>query len=119
MGSVMIRLIWSIVLGTFFWLPTICMAAVQGEYTIVIKDHKFEPEQLTIPANQKVKLVIDNQDSPPEEFESNDLKREKIIQGNSQGTVMVGPLTPGAYHFVGEFHEDTAKGVMIVEQKEE
>jgi len=83
-------------------------------YTIIIKEHKFIPEVTEIPAGQKVKLIIDNQDSTPEEFESHSLKREKIINGNSKGVVLVGPLNSGEYEFFGEFNEDSAQGKIVV-----
>ena len=84
------------------------------EYTIVIKNNRFEPSEITVPAGKRVKLIIDNQDATAEEFESHDLQREKVIAGNSRGTVWVGPLAAGRYAFVGEFHEDTAKGTLVV-----
>jgi len=83
------------------------------EFTIAIKNHRFEPSELTVPAGQKVKLVIDNRDATPEEFESHDLKREKVIAGKTKAVIWVGPLRPGKYRFVGEFHEATAQGVLI------
>ena len=89
--------------------------AADPEFTLVIKDHKFSPAELKVPANTKIKLIVDNQDATPEEFESKELKREKIIPGKSKGTVMIGPLKPGRYPFFGEFHEKTAKGVVIAE----
>ena len=89
--------------------------AAEPEFTIAIRDHKFEPAEVRIPANTKVKLVIDNQDATAEEFESKELKREKVIPPKTKGTVLVGPLKAGRYSFVGEFHEKTAKGVLIVE----
>lgn len=84
------------------------------EFTLTIKDHTFTPAQLELPAGQRVKLIIDNQDPTPEEFESHKLKAEKVIPGASKGIVFVGPLKPGEYKFVGEFHEDKAKGVIVV-----
>ena len=84
------------------------------EFTIVIKDHQFTPAELTIPAGVKVKLIIDNQDATPEEFESHELNREKIIPGNSQAKIFVGPLEAGVYPFFGEFNEATAQGKLIV-----
>lgn len=93
--------------------PTAARAAEAGEYVIVIKDHRFEPATITVPAGTRVKLVIDNRDATPEEFESLDLRREKIVPGNSKGTVWVGPLPPGEYGFFGEFHQGTAKGTLI------
>ena len=84
------------------------------EFTIVIKDHQFTPAELTIPAGVKVKLIIDNQDATPEEFESHELNREKIIPGNRQAKIFVGPLEAGVYPFFGEFNEATAQGKLIV-----
>jgi plastocyanin len=88
-------------------------AAEDVERTIVIKDHRFAPETVEVPAGERVKLVIDNQDSTPEEFESLDLRREKVVPANTKATIWIGPLTKGEYEFVGEFHEDTAKGKLI------
>ncbi|MGI9212390.1 MAG: cupredoxin domain-containing protein [Methylococcaceae bacterium] len=91
----------------------------QAEDTVVqhelsIKDHQFIPSELSIVAGEKVKLTIRNEDSTPEEFESRSLKREKIIPGNSQVVMTIGPLKPGTYEFFGEFHESTAKGRITV-----
>lgn len=92
------------------------LSAVAGDQPtvdLVIKDHKFQPAEITVPAGVKVKLLVDNQDSTPEEFESYELGREKIIPGGQKAVIYVGPLKPGRYPFFGEFHEDTAKGVLI------
>lgn len=83
------------------------------EFTIVIKDHKFTPDVVEVPADTKVKLIVDNQDATPEEFESHDFKREKIIQGKTKATIAVGPLKAGEYKFFGEFNEKTAQGKLI------
>ncbi|HER34980.1 MAG TPA: cupredoxin domain-containing protein [Halothiobacillaceae bacterium] len=82
---------------------------------LAIKDHRFQPETVTIPAGEKVKLMVHNQDATPEEFESYELNREKIIPGNSKAVVFVGPLDPGEYPFFGEFNQDTAQGRVVVE----
>jgi hypothetical protein len=93
---------------------TLALADTTQEFRLVIKDHKFEPTELMIPAGVKVKLVVDNQDATPEEFESHELNREKVIPGNSQAGIFVGPLDAGVYPFFGEFNEATAKGKLIV-----
>jgi plastocyanin len=89
--------------------------AADAEVQLVIRDHRFEPAELKVPAGQRVRILVDNQDATPEEFESASLKREKVIPGKTKGQVLVGPLKPGRYPFVGEFHEATAKGVLIAE----
>ena len=68
---------------------------------------------MEVPTGKKVKLLIENRDSTPEEFESHSLNREKVIPGKSTGTVYIGPLAAGSYPFVGEFNEKTAKGVIV------
>lgn len=88
-------------------------AQAAEEFNLKIKDHHFIPETLEIPAGEKVKIIILNEDSTPEEFESYELNREKIIGGNSKGIVFVGPLDAGTYPFFGEFNMDTAKGRII------
>lgn len=95
-------------------LAILAAPAFAADYTLVIKDHKFSPEILEIPAGQKVKITIDNQDPTPEEFESHELNREKIIPGNSKGIVFIGPLEAGEYPFFGEFNMDTALGKVVV-----
>lgn len=94
--------------------PALSMAA-GNEFELVIKDHRFNPAELTVPAGVKVKLIVINQDSTPEEFESHSLNREKIIAGNSKANIYVGPLKPGKYKFFGEFNEATAKGTLIAQ----
>lgn len=89
--------------------------ALAGEpvFTISIKDHRFDPVDLEIPAGKKIKLIVKNLDPTPEEFESYDLNREKIIAGGREGIVYIGPLDPGTYDYFGEFHPDTAQGRII------
>lgn len=85
------------------------------DLTITIKNHRFQPAELKVPANKRVTLTVVNDDATPEEFESHEMKVEKVIPGKSKGVVRFGPLKPGRYPFVGEFHEDTAKGTVIAE----
>lgn len=83
---------------------------------ITIDNHLFYPSEIRIPANTKIKLLIINKDSTPEEFESYELNREKVIPGNAKSVVFIGPLKPGRYPFFGEFNMSTAQGVVIVEE---
>lgn len=89
--------------------------AADPEVSLSIKNHRFEPAELRVAAGQRVKLVVHNQDSTPEEFESKALKSEKVIPGGAKASIFIGPLKPGRYAFVGEYNEATAKGVVIAE----
>ena len=79
--------------------------AASQEFELRIREHLFYPSNLEVPANQKIRLVIINEDATPEEFESYELNREKVI--------FIGPLSPGEYVFFGEFYPRTAQGKII------
>lgn len=89
------------------------VSAQAEDYVITIKNNQFSPQTLTIPADQKVKVTVKNQDATPAEFESYDLKREKVISGNSEAIVFIGPITAGSYAYFDDFHRDITKGVII------
>lgn len=85
------------------------------EFKLVLHNHIYQPAELKVPAGTKFKLLIENRDASPEEFESTEFNREKIVLPNSSTSVFVGPLKAGSYRFFGDFHQDTAQGRLIVE----
>ena len=68
-----------------------------------------------MPAGRRILLKVVNRDPMSEEFDSPALKAEKVIAGASEGIVRISALDPGRYRFVGEYHAETAKGVLIAE----
>jgi hypothetical protein len=96
-------------------LAGVAVADNMPEFTLVIKDHLYQPTELRVPAGAKIKIIVRNEDATPEEFESTDFGREKIVPPNASITVFVGPLKAGTYRFFGDFHQDTAQGRLIVE----
>lgn len=98
---------------SFLLIPCFTFAKLP-EAVIEIRDNLFVPQTIVIPANQKVKLTFINHDTTPEEIDSFDLNREKVIFGNSKGTIFVGPLPPGEYQYFGEYHPNTAVGSVVV-----
>jgi hypothetical protein len=99
-------------------LAAVSVGAAMAETPVIrieIRDHLFYPDHVKIPADTKVKLLVHNTDPTPEEFESYELNREKIIVGGSRAVIFVGPLPPGEYPFFGEFYPETAQGKVIAE----
>lgn len=88
-------------------------AAEESALSLVLENHRFTPDRLEVPAGKKVKVTIDNRDATAEEFDSGDLRVEKVIPGKSKGVVWLGPLKPGEYKFMGEYNEKTAQGVVV------
>ncbi|MBR9790239.1 MAG: cupredoxin domain-containing protein [Gammaproteobacteria bacterium] len=97
--------------------PLRALAALP-EVVIEIRDHLFIPQTVRIPEDRKVRLVFINHDPSPEEIDSFDLNREKVIFGNSKGSIFVGPLPSGSYKFFGELHPNSAVGYVIVTDEE-
>lgn len=88
-------------------------AANETIFHLAISNHLFYPDTLTVPAGIRFKVIIDNQDATPEEFESFELNREKVVMGGASSSVFIGPLKPGTYPFFGEFNPETAQGKII------
>jgi hypothetical protein len=92
-------------------------AAQGGPVRLTIKDHRFTPAEVTVPAGERMKIEITNLDSTPEEFESGDLKVEKIIVPGGKIVVTVGPLKARTYKFFGDYHPETATGTLTAIEK--
>ena len=97
------------------FFPASTAIAADLELALVIKNHMFEPPELKVPTNQRIKLNIQNLDKTAEEFESHSMKKEKVIPAGGKAVIFLGPLKPGSYEFIGEFNPKTAKGVVIAE----
>ncbi len=88
-------------------------AAGEPEFHLVLDKHKFTPDRIEVPAGKKVKLLVENRDATPAEFESETLKVEKVVAGKGKAVVFIGPLKPGEYKFVDEYNEKSAFGVIV------
>jgi plastocyanin len=82
---------------------------------VTIKDHRFTPSEIRVPAGKPVTLTIKNDDPAAEEFDSSALKVEKVIAGGRSGTVRLRALNAGRYPFIGEYHPQTAQGIVIAQ----
>lgn len=80
---------------------------------ITISGGHFVPSEVPVPAGQKLKLIVRNQDSTMSEFESSDFHREKVVAPGGEITVYVGPLDPGSYEFFDDFHPED-RGHLVV-----
>jgi plastocyanin len=85
------------------------------EIPVTIEKNRFQPSEIKVKAGQPFVLVVTNKDATPEEFESKELRIEKVIPAGKTMKIRVRALKPGAYPFVGEYHEATAKGRIVAE----
>lgn len=90
--------------------------AMADPVALSLTEHKFTPSEFTVPANQKFQIKVTNNDATPAEFESHDLKVEKIIVPGGTVTVSAGPLKPGTYQFFDDYHPDDASGTVTAKE---
>ena len=98
-------------LGDPLYTPT----NADGRVELILKDHRFTPAEIHVPANKRIEFVVKNQDPTADEFDSSALRVEKVIGGHSEGIVRLRALDPGRYPFMGEFNAATAQGVVVAE----
>ncbi|HME21748.1 MAG TPA: cupredoxin domain-containing protein [Acetobacteraceae bacterium] len=94
------------------------LPSLAGEpITLTIKEHRFTPDQVTAPAGERFQIKVSNLDATPSEFESRELRVEKIVVAGGTISVMAGPLKPGTYKFFDDYHPDTAIGTLTAVEK--
>ncbi len=95
--------------------PAARAADPPAEIVLSIEKNRFQPDEIKVKAGAPFVLVITNKDGTPEEFESKDLRIEKVIPAGKTVRLKMPALKSGTYGFVGEYHEKTAKGRIIAE----
>ena len=82
-------------------------------FNLVIRDGRFAPATIEVPANTKFRLLIKNEGPGAEEFESIELRKEKVLGPGASSFLIFQPMKPGSYKFFGDFHPETAQGRFI------
>ena len=105
------------IVSAAIWAAAVNVAGAGEPYTVQLtaRDGRFYPETLSVPAGQRVKIVFRNDGPGIEEFDSRDLRQEKVVMPGATLAFVLAPLKPGVYRFIGELHPDTAKGQVIAE----
>ena len=106
----------TVCMGIALLVLTLAFPVMAGdEIRITLKDNRFHPAEVKANAGVEITLIVRNDDKMAEEFESRDLKQEKLIRAGGTATLKIRPLKAGTYEFFGEFHPETAKGKLVIE----
>ncbi|MGE3873888.1 MAG: cupredoxin domain-containing protein [Parvibaculaceae bacterium] len=84
-------------------------------YEMTLKGQTFTPAELKVPAGEPFIIKLKNENDAPAEFESKEMKFEKIVAGHSEILARVKALPGGEFEFYDEYHEDTARGTVVSE----
>ena len=88
--------------------------AAEASYTVEVKDGAFVPATVSVPAGQKVKLTVKNDDKVGAEFESTTLNREQKVGAGESVDIFVGPLDKGTYEYFDD-NNPNATGKIIAQ----
>ena len=94
-------------------------AAAETTVTLALKDHRFTPAEVAVPAGQPIRIVLINEDAVTEEFDSGDLMVEEMVTPKGRTSFVIGPLEAGTFTFMGEYHPKTAQGRITAVSAEE
>lgn len=72
-------------------------------YLIEMKDGQLNPLQLVVPTKTRFRILARNIGSKPAEFESNQLRLEKVLFMGAEESMNVTPLDEGSYDYFDEF----------------
>ena len=99
------------------FIASIASVGAQAEelavFKLVARDGAFEPIKIEVPAGKRFKIEISNEGNGPMEFESRDLKQEKVLAAGAKSSVVINGLKPGAYVFFDDYHPDAPKGQIV------
>ncbi len=101
-------------------LLAVCALTAQTEcsdspiFTIRAEAGHFTPSQLEVAANQPFTVRVTSAEKTPIEFESFELRRERVVRPGETISVNMPPLGPGTYKFFDDFHRDTPEGAIVV-----
>src|SRR5262245_53099578 len=96
-------------------MPTVAVAADPPDIPLTIENNRFQPEEIKVQAGEGFVLVITNKDKKADEFESKDLRIEKVIPAGKTVLLKMPDSKAGTYGIIGEYNEKTAKGKIVAE----
>jgi hypothetical protein len=105
----------AVIAAAMILVPAASFADDAAAIALKLRDHKFEPSEIKAPAGRAIVITLKNEDDAVEEFDSTALRTEKIVTKGGTVTIKLKPLAAGRYPFQGEYHANTAQGVLIVE----
>ncbi|APR36358.1 periplasmic lipoprotein involved in iron transport [Paraburkholderia sp. SOS3] len=90
----------------------VAYAADLPTFQLQMNDGKLIPARIEVPSGQRIKIEVHNVGKGAAEFESVELRKEKVLAPGASSFVVIAPLSPGEYKFFDDFHQQ-AQGVIV------
>ncbi|MHB9839478.1 cupredoxin domain-containing protein [Paraburkholderia terrae] len=81
-------------------------------FKLEMTDGKLTPARIEVPAGKRIRIEVKNTGKGAAEFESVELRKEKVLAPGAESVVVIAPLDPGTYKFFDDFHQQ-AQGVIV------
>ncbi len=82
-------------------------------FRIEFKDGVVTPKRIEVPAKTRIVLELVNSGATPAEFESKELRKEKVLAPGSSSSLVLRALDPGEYEFMDDFHPEAPASVLV------
>jgi plastocyanin len=92
--------------------PPVVRAADPKPIALAIERERFDPAEIKVKAGEPFVLAITNRSAKAAEFESKDLRVEKVVPAGKTVNVKVRALTPGTYQFMDDFNKQTTGRIL-------
>ena len=94
-------------------LPGAGRAEDDPVFRIEFNDGVVTPRRLEVPAKRRFKLELHNVGRTPAEFESHELRKEKVLAPGAKSFIVIRTLDPGEYDFFDDFHPSAPPAVLV------
>jgi hypothetical protein len=92
---------------------TVANADDELVFRIEFNDGIVTPSRLEVPANKRFVLELHNLGQTPAEFESRELRKEKVLAPGVTSRLVIRTLEAGQYDFFDDFHPNAPAAVLI------
>ena len=100
-------------------LLSMSVAAIAEDYPVFViefKDGAISPPVIEVPAGTRFKLELRNTGLSPVEFESIELRKEKVLGPGVTSFIVIRSLDPGEYRFFDDFHLDMPPATLVARE---
>lgn len=89
------------------------MAEDLPTFKVEMKDGVMTPLRIEVPADKPFKIEIHNTGTTPAEFESLELRKEKVVAPGAVSFVVIKRVSAGEYKFFDDFHPNAPQVTVV------
>jgi hypothetical protein len=100
-----------------FLLPSSGLTDEDPVFSLTFRDGAIEPLVTVVPVGTRFKLVLKNEGESPVEFESTELRKEKVLGPGVTTFIVIRRLDAGEHVFFDDFHPSAPNAKLVATEK--